>query len=299
MKIRQVEAFRHVMTHGSITRAADAMALSQPAVSQLIAELERSLDFRLFVRRAGQPLQPTSEAEALFVEVSRAFVGLEELARSAREIKMLRGGHVRVVAPAFLANSIVCDATAAFLEAHVNASMTIEVKSHHDVIAMVAGKVLDVGVAVLPVDNPLIKVEPIGEYEIVCVVPQTHKLAKSRRIVLQQLRDQPLITNSNASQIDLTTESLLQASGVSITRRITARNQEIACKLVAQGVGIAIIANPLPAHIASYPGVVFRGFKPAVRIRVGLLVSSSKEPSRLVADFVERLRQSAAVQAAG
>jgi DNA-binding transcriptional LysR family regulator len=53
MNFRQIEAFRHVMLHGSVTRAADAMSLSQPAVSHLVSDLEDWLGFTLFVRRNG------------------------------------------------------------------------------------------------------------------------------------------------------------------------------------------------------------------------------------------------------
>ncbi|MGD9942574.1 MAG: LysR family transcriptional regulator [Burkholderiaceae bacterium] len=292
IKFRQIEAFRYVMTEGSITRAADAMALSQPAVSHLISDLEAWLGFSLFERRAGRPLTATREAESLFAEVSRSFVGLDELTRAAREIKMLRGGHLRVVAPGFIANSILCDATAAFLAGHGDASVTLEVQPHQDIVAMIAAKVVDLGVAVLPVHHPLIDVSEIGDFEVVCAVPRTHPLARPRHIRPEQLEGEDLIANTSGTQIDLVTEKQLQSAGVRVTRRIAARNQEIACNLVARGLGIAAIARPLPPHIARYPGVVFRPFEPAARITIGLLLPNAREPSRLVTDFIARVRES-------
>jgi DNA-binding transcriptional LysR family regulator len=293
MNFRQIEAFRHVMQCGSITRAADAMSLSQPAVSHLVSNLEDWLGFTLFVRRAGQPLKPTSEAQSLFVEVTRSFVGMEELTRAAREIRTQRSGHLRVVAPAFIANSILCDATVTYLKTRTDSSAMIEVRNHHDIVDMVAAKVIDLAVAVLPVVNPLVSVEELGRFELVCAMRQDHPLASLERVSLEKLRDEDLITNTDGSQIGLAAERLLQASAIPVNRRVTVRNQEIACNLVARGVGIAIIARPLPDHVANYPKVIFRPFEPASLITIGVLVSKSGKPSQLTAEFIECVRQSA------
>ena len=292
MNFRQIEAFRHVMLHGSVTRAADAMSLSQPAVSHLVSDLEDWLGFTLFVRRAGQPLKPTNEAETLFAEVTRSFVGLEELTRAAREIRTHRGGHLRVVAPAFIANSILCDATAAYLRNRTDSSAMIEVRNHHDIVDMVAAKVIDLAVVVLPVVSPMVAVEELGQFELLCAMRRDHPFADSDRLRLHQLQGENLITNTDGSQIGLATERLLHASGVSVNRRVTVRNQEIACSLVARRVGIAIVAKPLPEHVANYSEVIFRPFEPASYITIGVLVPKFDEPSRLTAEFIECVRES-------
>lgn len=280
------------MVHGSITRAADAMSLSQPAVSHLVSDLEDWLGFTLFVRRAGQPLKPTNEADALFAEVTRSFVGLEELTRAAKEIRARRSGHLRVAAPAFLANSILCDATAAYLKRRTDSSAMIEVRNHNDIVDMVASKVIDLAVVVLPVISSMVSVEEIGRFELLCAMRQDHPFASSDRLSLEKLHDADLITNTDGSQIGLATERLLQVSGIPVTRRVTVRNQEIACSLVARRVGIAIIARPLPDHVANYPDVTFRPLEPASHITIGVLLPKSGEPSPLTAEFIECVRVS-------
>ena len=293
MNFRQIEAFRHVMLRGSITRAAEAMSLSQPAVSHLISDLEDWLGFTLFVRRAGQPLKPTSEAESLFAEVTRSFVGLDELTRSANQIRAQRSGHLRVVAPAFIANSILSDATAAYLKKYTNSSAMIEVRNHNDIVDMVAANVIDLAVVVLPVASDLVVVEELGQFELLCAMRHDHPFASEDRLSLQKLQDEDLITNTDGSQIGLAAERLLQASGISVTRRATVRTQEIACSLVARRVGIAIVARPLPDHVENYPEIVFRPLEPTSHITVGILLSKSSENSQRLAKFIECVRESA------
>ena len=64
MKIRQLEAFRAVMLCQTVTLASEMLHISQPATTRLLADLERSLRFKLFDRVKGR-LYPTVEARAL------------------------------------------------------------------------------------------------------------------------------------------------------------------------------------------------------------------------------------------
>src|SRR5207237_10481954 len=91
---RQVEAFRAVMTTGSVTSAATTMHVTQPAVSRLIRDLEVALKLALFERR-GNRLAPTAEAGHLFAERARTFVGLSRMSQLAGEWRARRAGAVR------------------------------------------------------------------------------------------------------------------------------------------------------------------------------------------------------------
>ena len=72
---RQIDAFRTVVSTGTVTTSAQMLGISQPAVSRLISDLEKEVGFRLFVR-SGRNLKPTLEARLLVDEVRRALSGL-------------------------------------------------------------------------------------------------------------------------------------------------------------------------------------------------------------------------------
>ena len=97
MNLRQCEVFRVVMEAGTVTAAADLLHVSQPAVSKILAQLERDLGFRAFLR-VRRRLVPTPEAQALYDEVRRAFVSLDYLTRFARDLKGLRQGRLVLAA---------------------------------------------------------------------------------------------------------------------------------------------------------------------------------------------------------
>ena len=81
--LRQVQAFRLIMTNRTMTIAAEQMSISQPAVSRLISDLEETLDLKLF-ERVGPRLLPTSAARRLIGEVDRVFLGLDFVEEAAR-----------------------------------------------------------------------------------------------------------------------------------------------------------------------------------------------------------------------
>src|SRR3546814_2005723 len=82
MNFRQIEAFRTVIACGTTTRAAEILRISQPAISRLLADLERTTKLKLFDRGKGR-IRPTAEGLAFYDEVQRAFIGLERLSFAA------------------------------------------------------------------------------------------------------------------------------------------------------------------------------------------------------------------------
>lgn len=276
------------MISGSVTHAADALSITQPAVSRLIADLEDSLGFALFERKRGQPLRPTEDAEILYVEVEKAFIGLDHLIKTGKDIHTSRG-HLRVVGPTFLVNSLLSEAAAALLKESPNVSIIIDSRPHTEVVSLIASRQQDVAVAVLPVAHPAVNVIELGTFEAVCVVPESSKLAKMAGIKPTDLNGQSLITSSHGSQLQLMTDRLIEQHGVQVERRINVRTQESACILVSQGLGVAIIASPLPRHVISYPGLGIKRFTPALSIQLGVLLSNVKPPTRLMSRYIDAL----------
>ena len=81
VNLRQIEAFRAVVETGSVSQAADRLALSQPAVSKSVAAFEGQIGFPVFERRRGR-LIPTAEALLLYDEVARVLSGIDTIAQA-------------------------------------------------------------------------------------------------------------------------------------------------------------------------------------------------------------------------
>src|SRR2546423_992951 len=106
MNLREIEAFRAVYVTGSVSRAAEALHISQPSVSRLISNLESSVKLKLFTR-APSGVEPTPEAHHFYGIVERAFIGLDEIRDAATAIRGLEIGAISLGVIPALAFSVV------------------------------------------------------------------------------------------------------------------------------------------------------------------------------------------------
>ena len=98
---REIEIFAAVMLHGTTTKAADALDITQPAVSKTLVQLTEKAGFQLF-RKNRQRLVPTPEAHMLYAEVKQIFELVRGISRAVREIREMQSGRLNICAlPAF------------------------------------------------------------------------------------------------------------------------------------------------------------------------------------------------------
>lgn len=148
--LREIEAFRAVMTSGSFSSAARLLNTSQPNVTRLIAGMERRLGYPLFLRRS-RGVTPTAEAEILYGEVERSFQGLGAISRVAEEIGQFRNAHLSIGALPAMLLEVVPKALAEWQRLHGELSFTVEPRETERIIHWVRARRFDIGLA-----NPIL-----------------------------------------------------------------------------------------------------------------------------------------------
>ena len=176
MNFKQIQAFRAIMLSGSMTAAAREMHTSQPNISRLIAQLELGAGFRLFERVSGR-LIPTPEAEALFKDVERAFVGLETIQESVHNIHKQGTGHLHIGAVPSVALTIIPEVLQRFSEQLPDVKISLHVGDSISVAHWTASRYCDVGITSYMTDTAGIRANLIRTFQAVCIVPPGHRLA--------------------------------------------------------------------------------------------------------------------------
>ena len=252
MRARQLEVFRAVMRSGTVTGAAKALNVSQPALSQIILHTEDELGFRLFERVKGR-LVPTPEAEELFPEADRLFDDLDNLRRLALDLRHGKVGTVRLAASgAAFAQSFVPRALGRFREAHPGVR-TLSYVVPADVIATMLDRgQAGLGIAMNDQPLPSIDTELIARSEIVCVVPATHRLARRRTVSLRELKGETIISYRGTSLPGMLLERTLAREGARLRPDIEIDVSIIALAFVQQGLGIALVDGLIPW--GTFPG---------------------------------------------
>lgn len=286
---RQLEAFRMVMLRGSATGAAQALGITQPAVSRLLRDLEARTGLTLFERRANI-LVPTPEASLLLIEVERYTTGIAAIASFTQELRQRRRGTLSIAALPALAMSYVPNFVAGFVKGRELDDVHLHGMPSHLVIdALLAGQ-FEIGIAAAQPERPGLAVETIRA-DFVAAIPARHRLAAKREIRPTDLVAEKMISLSDPLLVSYSGSSTLGRISREQTV-VTTPLSGIACSLVAQGVGIAIV-DPFSASDFLDRGVVVRPFKPNVRARIAIVTNGHRRVSAITREFIGAFRRHA------
>lgn len=286
MQIRQLECFRTLMLHGTMTRAAELLGISQPAISSTIALLERETGLTLFVRRGGR-LQPTPEARLFYVEANRALEAVEKAARHAQEIRLGKRGHLAVAAYASVSISLLPRLMAEFAQQRPGLQIKIISRNSRSVRELMATQQFDIAIAELPLDYPTANME-VFSYECQCMMPANHPLAALPSITPADLSGVPFVSLFKGDPIHQQLATAFSEYGASWNVVAETEFFSTACELVAAGLGVGIVDPVVSRPFTG--GLVLRPFHPSIRYEVALLHPTHEAPSQLVLEFIETLR---------
>ncbi len=267
--VRQIEAFRAIITLGSMTKAAESLGISQPAVSRLMVDFQEAVGFKLF-RRSRGGAEPTEDARRLFELVDKFFVGLDEMNEEVRSIKALASGTVTIAAMGPYDNGLLPEIVARFREDYPDISIRLESQPQGRISEWVATRRADIGFVSLPISNGQVTVHELLTMPALCVMPAGHRLAEKTEIKAEDLADASFVSFPRGAPFRFETDSLFEKRGIDRRLRTEATTHEAVCNLVASGLGISIV-SPFSPHLRRNPRLEFRPFLPAMPITLGMI----------------------------
>ncbi|WP_322013675.1 LysR substrate-binding domain-containing protein [Paraburkholderia sp. J12] len=261
LRIRQVEAFRAVMQRRNVTRAAESLGISQPAVSRLLADFEAGVGFVLFERRGGR-LVPTAEAHALNEEVERAFVGLERVAQAAGQIRERRRGVLSIAATPDLAADFLPRVLASFAREHEGVAVALVAHESAAVLESVGTQRCDLGFVAQSMVHPQVRLATLGEWPMRCIVPRGHPLARKRAVSAADCAGLAFVSFAGTSERRVRVDQVFAQAGIVRREVAEAALAQSVVGLVEAGLGIALVDSLSAAGAAAR--VVVKRFTPAL-----------------------------------
>ena len=276
MNLKALSAFCQIQRQGSLSAAAQAMNLSQPAVSRLVSGLEHEIGFALF-HRDKRALRPTDEGRRFQREAERILAGIEQLGGIARDIRRGGGQSLRVVALSRLATGLLPSAAAAFRRAMPDVALTIETHHRRDMERWLSGRQFDVGFGPLPIGEAALDVAPLGRLPAVAVVACGHPLAARMSATAADLAAGPMIALTPDTLLQSQAEAIFAAAGAEPRVAMRVSSAHVAALLAAEGVGYAV-ADPITA--AALGGrVATLTIEPIFWLTYGTLTPHGQTPS--------------------
>ena len=228
----------------NFTRAAQALSLTQPAVSHHISQLEQELGVRLFVRGNGDlMLTPEGETVLRYVRRMKALEKkmAEELQEAGRRLARLRTGITHTAE-----SSIVAEVLARYTNENPGISITIVTDNINNLYDMLENFELDLAVVEGRSTRPELSALMLDTDYLVCVLANTHPLSRSSMITLDEIRQEKLILRLPNSETRVRFESALAAIGESIADfQVILEVDNVATikDLIRKNLGISILAR--------------------------------------------------------
>ncbi|MEX0366280.1 MAG: LysR substrate-binding domain-containing protein [Ruegeria sp.] len=290
MKItfRQVDAFRTVISSGSVTEAAEMLGISQPAVSRLISDLEAEVGFALF-QREGRGLVPTEEGRLLVVEVRQAVSGMEHIKDAAAVIGTFGHAMLRLVTTPTFASQLAPDLIADFAARRPKVMTRMEIEANDDTVEWLVSQNHDFGLSTSEPANSALNSLILHRGEVSCVLPTGHPLAGKTSIQPKDLAGESYVSYVAGSRFRHAIDRLFDKQGITRSLRFETRTTDAICQLVARGLGISLVAAT-PAQLEAVAGCVAVPFAAALDFKAVLIWSGKRPLSAPAEEFLQLAR---------
>ncbi|HWU84122.1 MAG TPA: LysR family transcriptional regulator [Rhodocyclaceae bacterium] len=238
--LRQLEIFVTVAHTGSVSRAAEQLALSQSAASTALGELERAYDQTLF-DRVGKRLLLNDTGQWLLPRAMELLARAHELEEQLGTEQSI--GNLRLGASLTIGNYLATLLVADFLQQHPSSRVQLVVHNSASIVEQVARYELDFGLIEGDMSHPDVEATPWLQDELVVFAAPTHPLAKKKYVTLQQVLKENWILREAGSGTRSTFERALGARHSELKVRLELEHTEAIKRAVEAGLGLSCISR--------------------------------------------------------
>lgn len=285
--LRQFRTFLAVVEAGSVSTAARTLHLTQPAVSQQLRELERTLGVRLLDRAAGKVI-PNAAGAALLEPARRAAAAAEDAAAVAAEHGRGDVGRLRLGTGATACIHLLPPVLAAVKRAMPGLAVTVAIGNTAEILPRLEAGDLDVALVTLPVPaSRALSVTRLLSDPLLALLPEADTPAGEGSITAEQLGRLPLILYETGGNTRAATDAWFRRAGVTPRPVMELGSVEAIKTLVGSGLGGAVL--PALALRDPVPGAAARVLRPAASRELGYVLRREKVRDRGLRLFLTEL----------
>lgn len=243
INLKHMRAFRAVAHHAHFTRAADAIGVSQPALSALIAQLEEDLGVTLF-NRTTRAVELTPVGREFLAAALRVLAEFEAAVGEVRDYARLRRGRLRIAALPSLTRTLLPRALSTFRERHPDIAVSvIDLPGDRLLERMDAGEV-DLGLGYAEPSAQL-HAEPLLSDQLIAAMRAGTLPADRHDLPWSELAEHPVIAMNHGTTVRRAMDYGAQAAGVEL--RIVLESQQMPTAIAYAGAGLGIAVLPATA----------------------------------------------------
>uniref|UniRef100_UPI0033420BF3 LysR family transcriptional regulator n=1 Tax=Castellaniella defragrans TaxID=75697 RepID=UPI0033420BF3 len=240
LSLRQLQSFTMTARHNSVARAAEALHVTQPAVSMQIRQLEEITGLRLF-ERSGRTLRLTASGRTMLHHAQRILGEIRDAEETLRAERDLDRGVILlglVSTAAYVAPPLI----ARFLLRYPNIELRLEVGNREQLLRMLRENVIDLAIMGRPPAELDTLSEPLAAHPHVLAAQAGHRLAGCRRFGLHELRDETFLVRESGSGTLAVSEQFFKNHLFHPAKMLTLGSNETIKQAVMAGLGVSLLS---------------------------------------------------------
>jgi DNA-binding transcriptional LysR family regulator len=239
--LRQIQAFLAVTELGSFTRAADRLGISQPALSQLVRELEAQLGMRL-IDRTSRRTEVADNAVAFEQAMRSLMARFSDVVTAAVDLASLKDGRLCIAAPPTFSAIVMPAAIAEFKKAHPGVHLEL-IDTTDAIEDLVAKGLVDLGLGTFAAELDAIDRTVLMRDSLKVFVSPDSPIAKNENPTWKDLAAQPKIGLTLESGIRRLVDTIFASNAIDIDYAFTVRSMATALAFVESGLGVAVLPS--------------------------------------------------------
>ncbi|WP_321329003.1 selenium metabolism-associated LysR family transcriptional regulator [uncultured Ilyobacter sp.] len=242
MTLRKLEIFYCVAEKLNMTTVSKEMYISQPAISQMIKEMEEELGVKLF-NRLGKRLYLTDEGE-LFKTYSRRMMNLyQEFEEVLDEKKDLKKGKLKIGASSTIGIYVMPQIIREFIKDYPEIDISLKIGNTEDIANMILKNDIDMAFVEAEVDMNEIKSEEIWKDELIIITHPDHKWGEYQEIDESDLKSEKFILREEGSGTRKVFEAAMKNNHIKYKESFTLGNTEAIKEIIMTGLGISCLSK--------------------------------------------------------
>lgn len=239
--LHQLKVFEAAARHGSFTRAAEELFLTQPTVSMQIKQLTKSVGLPLF-EQVGKRLYLTEAGRELFATCRQIFETIAQFEMKVADLKGLKQGQLRL-AVITTAKYFIPRLLGRFCQLYPGIDIALQVTNHEGILERMSGNMDDLYIMSQVPEHLDVNCQPFLENPLVVLAPVNHQLAKEKNIPIQRLADEPFIMREPGSGTRRAVQKLFDEHEVVVKVKLELGSNEAIKQAIAGGLGISVLSR--------------------------------------------------------
>lgn len=245
MELTTLRYFAAIVGAGHMTRAAESLGVTQPALSAMLRKLEAEVGAPL-LHRTGKGVEPTEAGRAFLRHAQEALREADGAVAAVRQVVGLERGSIRFGGGATAVTYLVPPVVSRFRREHAGVRFYVREAASGAVAQSVVSGELDIGIVTLPLKGAGVKdllVTPWATDELRLIVPPGSRLALRRSFRWKEVEGEPVVAFEAGSAVREVIDRAAADQGVTLSVVMELRSIECIRQMVSAGIGVALVSS--------------------------------------------------------